>query len=118
MLDEVPGMVGFAFVDEPVFDEGAWRAVEGDPTAPAVLDAALVAYEGCAWEADELRTASPRSSADGLGLKLKKAQNPIRVAVTGKSVGPPLFQSLELLGREAVRQRLRAARQRLGRAAG
>ena len=49
-----------------------------------------------------------------MGRKLNKAQAPIRVAVTGRRVGPPLFQSLEVLGREAVLERLRAARDRLG----
>jgi glutamyl-tRNA synthetase len=117
VLDEVPGMVAFAFVDDPVIDEDAWTKVERDPNAPAVLDAALAAYEHSAWEADVLHQVT-QALGDGLGIKLNKAQNPIRVAVTGKSVGPPLFQSLEVLGREAVQQRLRAARQRLGHAAG
>ena len=39
------------------------------------------------------------------GLKLGKAQAPVRVAVTGRTVGPPLFESLEVLGREEVRPR-------------
>jgi glutamyl-tRNA synthetase len=47
------------------------------------------------------------------GLKLAKAQAPIRVAVTGRSVGPPLFESLAVLGRDRVLDRLRAARARL-----
>jgi glutamyl-tRNA synthetase len=47
------------------------------------------------------------------GLKLAKAQAPIRVAVTGRSVGPPLFESLAVLGRDRVLNRLQAARARL-----
>ena len=43
------------------------------------------------------------------GLKLGKAQAPVRVAVTGRSVGPPLFESLELLGRDETLRRLGAA---------
>jgi glutamyl-tRNA synthetase len=116
VLDEVPAMVAFAFVDEPAMDDDAWRALERDTDAPVVLDAAWAAYEHCAWEADELHRVT-RALGEELGLKLKKAQNPIRVAVTGRSVGPPLFQSLEVLGREAVRRRLRVARERLGHAA-
>ena len=53
-----------------------------------------------------------------MGRKLNKAQAPIRVAVTGRRVGPPLFQSLEVLGREAVVERLRGARHRLEAATG
>jgi glutamyl-tRNA synthetase len=47
------------------------------------------------------------------GLKLGKVQAPIRVAITGRTVGPPLFESLELLGRETTLARLAAASQRL-----
>ena len=50
---------------------------------------------------------------DRLGLKLGKAQAPVRVAVTGRTVGPPLFEALEALGRERTLQRIRAARVRL-----
>ena len=46
---------------------------------------------------------------DGLGLKPKLAFGPVRVAVTGRRVSPPLFESLELLGRERSLARLRAA---------
>jgi glutamyl-tRNA synthetase len=45
--------------------------------------------------------------------QLSKAQGPVRVATTGRSVGPPLFESLEALGRERTLARLRAARDRL-----
>jgi glutamyl-tRNA synthetase len=47
------------------------------------------------------------------GLKLGKVQAPIRVAITGRTVGPPLFESLELLGRDTTLARLAAASQRL-----
>jgi glutamyl-tRNA synthetase len=43
-------------------------------------------------------------------LKLGKAQAPVRVAVTGRTVGPPLFESLEVLGSDETLRRLRAAR--------
>ena len=46
---------------------------------------------------------------EGHGLKLGKAQAPVRVAVTGRTVGPPLFESLVVLGRERTLDRLRAA---------
>jgi glutamyl-tRNA synthetase len=49
------------------------------------------------------------------GIKLGKAQAPVRVAVTGRSVGPPLFESLEVLGRDETIRRLQAAVARLGR---
>ncbi len=48
-----------------------------------------------------------------VGLKLGKAQAPVRVAITGRTVGPPLFESLVVLGRERTLERLRAARAHL-----
>ena len=45
--------------------------------------------------------------------QLGKAQAPVRLAVTGRLVGPPLFESLELLGRDRTLRRLRAARAKL-----
>ncbi|HUY20911.1 MAG TPA: glutamate--tRNA ligase [Acidimicrobiales bacterium] len=113
VLGEVPAMVDFLFVDEPLVDEASWAAVAADPTAPAVLDAALDRYRDCEWTSDALHAAT-QALADALGRKLNKAQAPVRVAVSGRRVGPPLFQSLEVLGREAVLARLRAARERLG----
>jgi glutamyl-tRNA synthetase len=50
-----------------------------------------------------------RATADELGLKPRQAFQPIRVAVTGSTVSPGLFESLELLGREASLQRIRRA---------
>ena len=51
--------------------------------------------------------------ADRHGLKLAKAQAPIRVAITGRSVGPPLFESLHVLGRQPTLERLQRAKDRL-----
>ena len=51
--------------------------------------------------------------ADGVGRKLGKAQAPIRVAVTGKRVGLPLFESLEVLGPERTLERLQTARRQV-----
>jgi glutamyl-tRNA synthetase len=51
---------------------------------------------------------------DGLGLKPRNAFGPVRVAVTGRTVSPPLFESMALLGRERTLGRLRAARTGLG----
>ena len=48
------------------------------------------------------------------GLKLGKTQAPIRVAITGRTVGPPLFESIEVLGRDETLRRLQAAMTRIG----
>ncbi len=110
-LSEVPEMVDFVFLDDPAVDEASW-AKAMKPHAAALLDAVIVAYETCSWEPEDLK-ARLIEAGEALDLKLKFAQAPVRVAVTGRSVGPPLFESLEVLGRERVLARLRDARGRL-----
>ena len=86
----------------------------GDDAAP-VLDAAIGALHGVPeWSAGAIEEALKAALLDGLQLKPRKAFGPIRVAVTGSTVSPPLFESLELLGRERSLRRLRAARERAG----
>jgi glutamyl-tRNA synthetase len=80
--------------------------------AAGVLDDAIAAYADVAWETDALHE-TLRSLGEARGLKLGKAQAPVRVAVTGRTVGPPLFEALELLGRDETLRRLEAARRRL-----
>jgi glutamyl-tRNA synthetase len=79
--------------------------------AVGVLDSACAALDGVSpWTAAGIEEALKAALIDGLGLKPRKAFGPIRVAVTGSTVSPPLYESLELLGRERSLGRLRAAR--------
>ena len=76
-----------------------------------VLDSACAALYGvAAWTAAGIEEALKAALIDGLGLKPRKAFGPVRVAVTGSTISPPLYESLELLGRERSLGRLRAAR--------
>jgi glutamyl-tRNA synthetase len=110
-LAEVPGYVDFLFLDEAPADEGSWAKAMKDGAA-GILKDTIAAYESAPWEPEDLKA---RLDAVGQahGLKLAKAQAPVRVAVTGRTVGPPLFESLVLLGRDRTLGRLRAARARL-----
>ena len=109
VLGEVPAMVDFVFLADPPFDQASWdKAMVRDAAGPAILTAAVAAYESCGWTAGELHEAT-LALAEAHGRKLGKAQAPIRVAVTGRSVGPPLFESLQVLGRDEVLRRLRHA---------
>ncbi|RNL84825.1 glutamate--tRNA ligase [Halostreptopolyspora alba] len=110
VLSEIVGNVDFLFLDEPVEDERSWAKAMKPEVAPAMLTAALERFADpdLAWEATSLKSAL-EEVGQAQGLKLGKAQAPVRVAVTGRTVGLPLFESLELLGREPVRERLRAA---------
>ena len=112
VLSEVPAAVDFLFLPEPEVDPSAWDKVMGDPLAPAVLDDAIAGYANALWEADGLH-ALTRQIAERHGVKLAKAQAPVRVAVTGRTVGPPLFESLVALGQAETLARLRRARSKL-----
>lgn len=79
--------------------------------AVPVLDAAIAALEGASeWTTADIEAALKAALLDGLELKPRKAFGPLRVAATGATVSPPLFESLELLGRERSLARLRAGR--------
>ncbi|CDO10607.1 glutamate--tRNA ligase [Mycolicibacterium cosmeticum] len=96
--------------DAYVLDDKAAAKELGPDSAP-VLDAALTALQGLAeWTAPAIETALKAALLDGLELKPRKAFGPIRVAVTGATVSPPLFESMELLGAERSLARLRAVR--------
>jgi len=115
-LSEVPAMVDFMFLDEPVIDEEDWnKAVADNELAGTILSGAVDAYRGLAdqWTRDALHAAT-KAVGDGVGRTLGKAQAPIRVAVTGRRVGPPLFEALELLGPDRTLARLTGALARTG----
>jgi len=111
-LTEVPAMVDFFFLDEPATDDASWAKATKDEWASAVLSETTAAYATAEWNHDSLK-AVIEQVGEKHGLKLGKVQAPIRVAITGRTVGPPLFESLELLGRETTLARLAAASQRL-----
>lgn len=112
-LSEVPALVDFLFLEDPVVDAADWaKVVAGEQMAAAVLDLAAERYATCRWDAETLH-ATTREIADAVGRSLAKAQAPVRVAVTGRRVGPPLFQAMEVLGRAEVLRRVGASRDRL-----
>jgi glutamyl-tRNA synthetase len=112
-LSEVPTMVDFLFMEEPALDKDEWdKMVARLPAAATLLDDAVTEFSACEWDRDALHDVTA-AIGERHGLKLNKAQAPVRIAVTGRPVGPPLFESLVVLGRERVVQRLQAARQRL-----
>jgi len=109
MLSEIPAMVDFLFLEDPAFDDAALaKVITGDERARSILVAARRAYETCEFTAEVLH-AETLALGDALGYKLRITQAPIRVAVTGRSVGPPLFESLVALGRAEVLRRLEGA---------
>jgi glutamyl-tRNA synthetase len=113
-LSEVYAMVDFLFLPQAAVDAGEWeRGVRKQPAFAAVLDAAAEAYSEVDWHAAALREATVAAGESAGVPQLGKAQAPVRLAVTGRSVGPPLFESLELLGRRRTLARIEEARRRL-----
>jgi glutamyl-tRNA synthetase len=112
-LGEVPALVDFVFLPDAPFDQTSWDKTFAAAESAAMLRSAREGFGTVDWSAEALKTATEECGA-ALGLKLGKAQAPVRVAVTGRTVGPPLFEALELLGRDAVLARLDVAISRLG----
>ena len=113
-LAEVPALVGFVFA-MPLIDDSAWtKAMGADWVSGFYIDvlSAFSAMTNAQWDAESLK-----STVENIGTehdqKLGKAQAPVRVAVTGSTVGPPLFESLVVLGRDEVLARMVAAGERL-----
>jgi glutamyl-tRNA synthetase len=111
LLSEVVPMLGFFFVSDAEFEPEPESATKAFGAGSATtLEAALEALGGVAeWHHDAIKAALDAALVQGLGLKPKHAFTPLRVAITGRTVSPPLFESMELLGRERSLARLRAA---------
>lgn len=113
VLSDITANVDFLFLDEPVEDEASWaKAMKGDPAA--LLTTARAKLVDADWSDPESLKAAVLAAGEEHGLKLGKAQAPVRVAVTGRTVGLPLFESLEVLGRERTLARIDAALAKLG----
>jgi glutamyl-tRNA synthetase len=104
-------MLGFLFVDGAGFKIDPKDADKTlTPASMPVLAAAEKALSGLeAWTVTEIDRALRVALVDDLELKPKVAFGPVRVAVTGRQVSPPLFGSIELLGRDRTLRRLAQA---------
>jgi glutamyl-tRNA synthetase len=116
VLSDAARMLRFLFVSEEGFEPDAEAAEKtlGADAAP-VLEAALTGLDALPeWSTESIENALKEALVDGLGLKPRKAFAPVRVAVSGRTVSPPLYESMELLGRERSLARLRAGLERAG----
>ncbi|MGI8868843.1 MAG: glutamate--tRNA ligase [Mycobacteriales bacterium] len=111
VLSEITANIDFLFLDEAAVDDASWAKAMTSGSRD-LLDAVGMGYAACDWTADELK-ARLLAIGEERGLKLGKAQAPVRVAVTGRTIGLPLFESLEVLGRDRTLQRIHAAAGRL-----
>jgi glutamyl-tRNA synthetase len=117
VLEEAPGMLGFLVIAQDRFTVEEDAVAGLDETAGATLAAAFTALGPLGatdgWTTVAIEQALRTALVEGLGLKPKVAFTPVRVAVTGRRVSPPLFESLELLGAELSLTRLAALRDQL-----
>jgi glutamyl-tRNA synthetase len=114
-LDEAPGLVDFFFVEElPDYDPALLIPKKMDPAGARVLlgQTRAVLGEVSPFTHDSLEAAL-RGLAEVMGVKVGQLFTPVRVAVCGRTVAPPLFGSLEILGRERVLERLDLGLERL-----
>jgi glutamyl-tRNA synthetase len=110
VLSDAVGLLGFLFTEdveiEPAAAEKQLAAGAGE-----VLDAATAALQALPeWTTPAIETALKEALVEGLGRKPRQAFGPVRVAISGRTVSPPLYESMELLGRERTLARLAAAR--------
>ncbi|MDN4160568.1 glutamate--tRNA ligase [Nocardioides abyssi] len=110
-LTEAVDMLGFLFVDEADFARDEADAAKLlDEKGVEVVQAAYDAVEPLAdWTTEAIQGALQAKLVEELGLKPRNAFGPVRVAITGRRVSPPLFESMELLGRDRSLARLRSA---------
>ncbi|GGF27883.1 glutamate--tRNA ligase [Williamsia phyllosphaerae] len=114
VLGDAWGLMSFLYTSDAdlTIDAGAAAKNLGADAGP-VVDAAITAISGVGeWSTQAIETALKEALVDGLELKPRKAFGPVRVAVTGSHISPPLFESIELLGRDSTVARLRAAREK------
>ncbi|MER5180044.1 glutamate--tRNA ligase [Streptomyces sp. NPDC002896] len=111
VLSDITQNVDFLFLPEPVEDEASWTKAMKEGS-DALLKTAREKLAAADWNAEALK-AAVLAAGEEHGLKLGKAQAPVRVAVTGRTVGLPLFESLEVLGREKTLARVDRALEKL-----
>ncbi|GAB3114221.1 glutamate--tRNA ligase [Janibacter alkaliphilus] len=127
LLTEAPALVHPFFVDDEELEIAEDARSGLKESAPEVLDAGIAALdalalpagvlgenrEGNEWTTERIEAALREAIVDGLGIKPRLAFGPLRTAVSGQRISPPLFESMEILGKHATLARLRRLRAEL-----
>ena len=115
MLGEAPGLLGFLFRDVESYDDDALKGLPANAAEVLAASAdALASVPEDGFTADAIQAALAGALIDGLGLKPRIAYGPARVALSGRRVSPPLFESMELLGKDVTLARLERLRSTRG----
>ena len=108
MLSEVPAMLKFLFVKNFAVEADSVSKITDD-ASKQVLERSLKELEPLAtWTHESIEAALRSSLIEEMGLKPRIAFGAVRIATTGSTISPPLFESMELLGKEASLARIRA----------
>jgi glutamyl-tRNA synthetase len=106
VLSEAGPMLGFLFTNEIVVADDAKAGLPGN--AKEILEAAVSALEGLStWETVPLQELLNNTLIETMGLKPRDAFGPLRTGISGRRISPPLFESMEILGKERTLARLR-----------
>ncbi|MET3960575.1 glutamyl-tRNA synthetase [Marmoricola sp. OAE513] len=105
-LTEAPDMLGFLFASEVTYDQADVAALLDDAGREVVSASRDALAALSTWSTEAIEAALRAKLVEELGIKPKNAFGPVRVAITGRRISPPLFESLELLGREESLRRL------------
>ncbi|HYP46133.1 MAG TPA: glutamate--tRNA ligase [Propionibacteriaceae bacterium] len=119
VLSEATAMVAPFYLSDdelPVAEDA--RAQLGEQAGPVLSAAAEALGQVEVWKAAELEGALRTALVDGLGLKARLAFGPVRTAISGQRISPPLFESMEILGRGSSLARLARLQQSLTEATG
>ena len=115
LLGEAPKLLAFLFTadeDITVADDARKQLKE---SAPQVLAAAIEALEPITeWDSSHIEAALRSAIVEGLDIKPRLAFGPVRIAVSGERISPPLFESMQILGKESSLKRLRKLAADLG----
>ena len=111
LLGEAPEMLGFLFKSDDAVDV-AEDARKGMPeNLTEVLDAAIASLEPLEdWNPESIQGALKQALVEDLGIKPRLAFGPVRTAISGRRISPPLFESMVILGKESSLARLRTFR--------
>jgi glutamyl-tRNA synthetase len=108
-MSEVTAMLKFLFVEHVQFEEESAEKIAEEPSQHVIKKALEVLADLGEWKHDQIEAKLRAALLDEMGLKPRVAFGPVRIAVTGSHISPPLFESMELLGKERAMSRLKAA---------
>ena len=108
-LAEIPAMLKFLFVDKLEIEEESKNKITDDQSKQVLKKALEVLEPILSWQHESIEAALRGALIDELGLKPRIAFGAVRIAVTGSHISPPLFESMELLGKAPTMVRIKEA---------